>query len=75
MRMTSVAQATHVLRRRSAFLAAAVLTIDAGVAITTALFSVVDRVLLRPLPFPDGGELVSIYEARTSGQERAMRGE
>ena len=43
---------------------------DRGAAITTALFSVVDRVLLQPLPFPDGGQLVSIYEARTSGQER-----
>jgi putative ABC transport system permease protein len=68
--MTGLTQASRVLVRRPLFLSASVLTIGAGVAITTALFSVVDRVLLQPLPFPDGGQLVSIYEARTSGQER-----
>jgi predicted permease len=68
--MTSLTQAARVLARRPLFLSAAVLTIGAGVAMTTALFSVVDRVLLQPLPFPDGGQLVSVYEARTSGQER-----
>ena len=68
--MTPVSQAVRVLARRPLFLSAAVLTIGAGVAITTALFSVVDRVLLQPLPFPDGGQLVSVYEASTTGQER-----
>ncbi|HEX2344518.1 MAG TPA: ADOP family duplicated permease [Vicinamibacterales bacterium] len=68
--MTGLTQASRVLVRRPLFLSASILTIGAGVAITTALFSVVDRVLLQPLPFPDGGQLVSIYEARTSGQER-----
>jgi putative ABC transport system permease protein len=69
--MTSLAQASRLLARRPLFLSAAVLTIGAGVAITTALFSVVDRVLLQPLPFPDGGQLVSMYEASASGQQRA----
>jgi putative ABC transport system permease protein len=68
--MTTLVQAIRVLARRPLFLSAAVLTIGAGVAITTALFSVVDRVLLQPLPFPGGGQLVSIYEASPSGLER-----
>ena len=68
--MTPVSQALRLLARRPLFLSAAVLTIGAGVAITTALFSVVDRVLLQPLPFPDGGQLVSVYEASATGQER-----
>src|SRR5262249_20331823 len=35
-----------------------------------ALFSIVDGVLLRPLPFPDGDQLVSVYEASPSRQDR-----
>ncbi len=49
------------LRRRPAFAATIVLTLALGVGATTAIFSVVEGVLLKPLPYRDPGQLVTIY--------------
>src|SRR6476659_9233890 len=68
--MTSLRQAGRALVRRPVFTLAVVLTMTAGIGVTTAIFSIVDRVLIRPLPFPDGDQLVSVYEASPSRQER-----
>jgi predicted permease len=48
------------LVRRPAFSSAAVLTLAIGIGATTAIFSVVYSVLLKPLPYPNAGELVRI---------------
>ena len=48
------------LPRRPAFTVAAVLTLALGIGATTAIFSVVYSVLLKPLPYPNSGELVRI---------------
>ena len=48
------------LPRRPAFTVAAVLTLALGIGATTAIFSVVYSVLLKPLPFPNADELVRI---------------
>jgi predicted permease len=48
------------LRRRPTFTFAAVLTLALGVGATTAIFSVVYSVLIKPLPYPNAGELVRI---------------
>src|SRR5688572_7417223 len=45
------------------FTAAAVVTIALGVGINTGLFSVLNGIVLRDLPAPDAGELVSIHQA------------
>jgi predicted permease len=50
------------LRRTPAFAAAAILTLAAGIGTTTAVFSVVYGVLLRPLPFPAADRLVRIVQ-------------
>jgi predicted permease len=52
------------LARHKAFAAVAILTLALGIGANTAIFSVVDAVLLRPLPWPDGERLVAIYTAR-----------
>ncbi|GJG88987.1 hypothetical protein tb265_41680 [Gemmatimonadetes bacterium T265] len=60
--LTSVRLAWRTLRRSPAYLAAAVLTLALGIGATTALFGVVDRVLVRPLPYHDPARLVRVWD-------------
>ena len=50
-------------RRSPSFAAVAILTLGLGAGAATAIFSIVDTVLLRPLPFREPESLVSIWEA------------
>ena len=63
--------ATRLLLRNRGFAAAALLTIALGVGAATAIFSVVDAVLLRPLPYPDARRLVAVWE--TDRNSRTLR--
>ena len=57
-----VSYAARGLARNPGFAAAAIVTLALGIGATTAVFSVVNAVLLRPLPYPDGDRLVRIVE-------------
>ena len=50
------------LLRAPAFAAVAILTLGLGIGANTAIFSIIDAVLLRPLPYENPGELVRLYE-------------
>jgi predicted permease len=63
-------QAWRSLARRPAFFTAAVLTLAFGAGVTTAVFSLVDTVLIKPLPYPDADALVTVYELGPSARER-----
>jgi predicted permease len=50
------------LRRSPGFAASVIGTLALGIAATAAMFTVVDHVLLRPLPYQHAGRLVEVYE-------------
>jgi len=65
--MADFSHALRVLARRPAFTLVAVLTLAVGIGANTAIFSVVNGVLLRPLPYPEAERIVRLAEQTKSG--------
>jgi putative ABC transport system permease protein len=59
-----VLYAVRTLSRRPAFATVVVVTLALGIGAATSIFSVVNGVLLRPLPFPNPDRLVRVWEKR-----------
>src|SRR5215510_8984162 len=62
----------RMLLKQRRFTAVAIITLALGIGATTAIFSVVDAVLLRPLPFPEADRLVYLRELDASGGEKGV---
>src|SRR5688572_17659488 len=63
--------ALRILVRKPSFTFVVVMTLALGIAANTAIFSVVNGVLLRDLPFPDSDRIVTLFENNTvDGIER-----
>ena len=61
--MQDVLYAMRIFRRAPGFTLAAVITLTLGIGATTAVYSVVHGVVLRPLPYEDPDELVTVWKA------------
>jgi putative ABC transport system permease protein len=61
------------LRRTPVVTATAILTLALGVGASTAVFSVVHAVLLRPLPYPEASRLVELFESNPKAGFQSMR--
>jgi putative ABC transport system permease protein len=71
MTQKAIGAAFRNLRRAPAFTGLVVLTLALGIGATTAMFSVVDAVLINPLPFPNADRVLEIWTLFEEGSARA----
>ena len=60
--------ALRVVARKPGFAATVVLTLALGIGASSTIYSLIDAVLLRPLPYPNSARLVAIHEANPADQ-------
>ena len=58
--LQDIRHATRGLRRSPGFAAAAILTLSLAIGANVAIFSVVERVVLNPLPYPDSDQIITL---------------
>ncbi len=62
----------RMIRKNPGFAVAAILTLALGIGGTTGIFSLVDAVLLKPLPFPEADRIVNVWEKPPGGERNGI---
>jgi putative ABC transport system permease protein len=62
--LANLRSAFRFIRKSPSFSIAVILTLALGIGANSAVFSAIDAILLRPLPFPDGDQLMRLAEVR-----------
>jgi len=70
--MSNFRLALRQLIKNPAFSAVAVMTLALGIGANTAIFSIVNAVLLRPLPYPDADRIMVLNESSGPGQDYSV---
>ena len=70
--LSDLKYALRLLTKAPAFSAVAITTLALGIGANSAIFSVVEGTLLRPLPFPQPDRLVRLYEAADENGARGL---
>src|ERR1051325_5308090 len=70
--MNQIRFAFRQLIKNPAFSTVAVLTLALGIGANTAIFSMVNAVLLRPLPYPDADRIMVLNESSGPGQDYSV---
>src|ERR1051325_5029820 len=65
-----VRERARMLRKHQAFTSSAVITLPRGIAANAAIFSVVNELLLRPLPYRDAERIVMLWEVTPEGRHQ-----
>ena len=72
--MTKFRQILRRIAQKPALAGFSIASLSLGLAATTAIYSIVDAVVLKPLPFPESEKLVRVYEQSADGHSMALAG-
>jgi putative ABC transport system permease protein len=70
--LQGIRQALRSARKTPVVTITTVLTLALVIGVNTSIFSVIDSILLKPLPYPNGDRIVTLWERKPNGQPNSM---
>ena len=72
--LTDIRFAWRTLRKSPAFLVTSVLTLALGIGANTAIFGIINGILLQPLPYNEPDRIVALWERNAEGRDNSIAG-